>query len=195
MTCVVESHAQPLCDHASSVNPRLRPRSSLRSRCPQTRAIEDLVAFDNAVFSEVFPMQGRFDDGHISSEPPVNEHETPAKKKRRSGSPVASAASSATKCAGRDLMSPGASPSDKEKGDALCPGCGRNRESTCYVVPSGTVAWAFKEGAGKWCKDCFSVWRTNYSLDGATSLTFMGDSSKTPCTSTPSTFVCWRISA
>lgn len=43
-----------------------------------------------------------------------------------------------------------------------CVGCSRKEGSLCTLSAGGSVAWAFRDNSGCWCRDCFNIWRTAY---------------------------------
>ena len=55
---------------------------------------------------------------------------------------------------------------DDDGEEKYCLGCKRsNTTGQCYIVPDEQITWAFfKNGKprGKWCRDCYTVWRTNF---------------------------------
>ena len=47
--------------------------------------------------------------------------------------------------------------------DPACSGCGRVRGiGKCFREEGRLVEWAYPDGRGIWCQDCFTVWRTSY---------------------------------
>ena len=62
----------------------------------------------------------------------------------------------------------GVSPSGKSsKGDiaeSVCEGCGRTRGvSPCFLICGESCAWAYADGKGLWCRECFNCHRTNFA--------------------------------
>ena len=47
-----------------------------------------------------------------------------------------------------------------------CCGCGRDRATgKAFVDPEAALDWAYPDGRGSWCHDCFSTWRTGYAQE------------------------------
>ena len=44
-----------------------------------------------------------------------------------------------------------------------CHGCTRTSESNDFVKADNVVSWALPETRGRWCRDCFTVFRTHYN--------------------------------
>ena len=65
--------------------------------------------------------------------------------------------------------SDGGSPSGchKKAGEG-CAGCGRiHGVSPCFLVVGETCAWAFANGRGQWCKECYRVHDSNWKMTHA----------------------------
>jgi len=50
--------------------------------------------------------------------------------------------------------------------------------SRCFVLADKAVQWPTNSGRGKWCRGCYTCWRTNHS--GAHTLVLFGRFSKHP---------------
>jgi hypothetical protein len=98
----------------------------------------------------------------------------PPKKQRSSGSEAAAgeAAQPTTSPAGGDTMSEagsgagsglaGSGASEAAAAKRCC-GCGRPASSPCLHSPPARLDWGLPEGRGRWCMDCFTVWRLMYA--------------------------------
>ena len=110
---------------------------------------------------------------------------TPQGKRRRGGQVDGATAGVTSPSPGGSLTSGAGSPragrsTDKKKTPQCCPGCLRLAGiSPCYINPCVTVTWAFSDNRGKFCKDCYTTWRSLHS--GQLSLTqfaaWLGDHS------------------
>ena len=60
--------------------------------------------------------------------------------------------------------SPGVKDELQDKGADGCLGCHRQPGGRSFYVAGEPLEWAFHEGRGKWCRDCYNCWRVQYSL-------------------------------
>ena len=55
-------------------------------------------------------------------------------------------------------------PYEPDDWDKPCFGCDRGRNTDrCFLDLEAVVGWAFTKLRGNWCRDCHTVWRTNFS--------------------------------
>ena len=110
----------------------------------------DLEFFDKLVVAKEEPNE---EAAPAAEGAGVAEVVSPAAKRRRR-QPKGEAASAG-----------GAAPkSDVWQDNVNCIGCGRQRETgKAFLNKEVDVVWAYPDGRGSWCHDCFCTWRTGYA--------------------------------